>query len=301
MTKYANSAEGGTSGQTVTTGNSGGTSGDAFTAVTSGLVYSNADSAHGSMGWVAPTTAADASARWAISGSTAAGRLYIKIDSAITSDQGILRFSHTTDTTSANLYITNAGTLRLTHKGGTAWTAGATFPVNQWVRVELYANQGTGASDGVARAAYYIGDSSTPVYDSGNVTGLSLGADVGQFSNARLGKLAASTSPLMRFDDFAVNTGADATGLIGPLTSPLATPVVTVVSSTNPTSVGTANGTARVSWPAVSGAASYSAYLAPGLSPSQGDFVLVANNVTSPYDFTGLSVGAQSLGIRAKA
>jgi hypothetical protein len=56
-----------------------------------------------------------------------------------------------------------------------------------------------------------------------------------------------------------------------------------------------------VTWRAVTDAVSYEAWQAAGSSPAQGDFVRVATGVTSPYEFTGLSAGTYSYGIKAKA
>lgn len=85
------------------------------------------------------------------------------------------------------------------------------------------------------------------------------------------------------------------------VTSQLTTPTVTVGTITNPSTIGGSNGTTVVSWPAVSGATSYDAYIATGSTPAQGDFTLVASGVTSPYTYTGLTAGTKSFGIRAKA
>ncbi len=109
---------------------------------------------------------------------------------------------------------------------------------------------------------------------------------------------ATSLSYLDTNSDFAVGHG-DWLARTDVITL-LDTPTVTLGSVTNPTTIGGNDGTAVVSWPAVSNATSYDAYLATGSSPAQGDFTLVASGVTSPYTFTGLNAGDKAFGIKAK-
>jgi hypothetical protein len=86
------------------------------------------------------------------------------------------------------------------------------------------------------------------------------------------------------------------------ISAPLATPVVTLLTKTTPTTVGGSDGTQQVSWPNVSGAVSYDAYVANSSTPAQEDFVRVGTNVgNGPYTFTGLAAGTHAYGIKAKA
>lgn len=110
---------------------------------------------------------------------------------------------------------------------------------------------------------------------------------------------ATSLSYLDTNSDFAVGHG-DWLARTDVVTQ-LSTPVVTLGAVTNPTTIGGSDGTAAVTWPAVANATSYDAYIAAGSSPAQGDFSLVATNVTSPYTFTGLTAGTRAYGIKAKA
>lgn len=80
---------------------------------------------------------------------------------------------------------------------------------------------------------------------------------------------------------------------------PLETPNVSVISYVDP--VPGTPGTATVSWPQVSGASSYDAYMVTQEEePVQTDFVVHQTDVNSPYTFTGLNAGRHWLGIQAK-
>jgi len=83
--------------------------------------------------------------------------------------------------------------------------------------------------------------------------------------------------------------------------TPLSTPVVTLGNTVNPTSSSASDGSQVVTWPAVANATSYEAWSTTKANPAQGDFVLVASGVTSPYQFVNLSNGTYSFGIKAKA
>lgn len=84
-----------------------------------------------------------------------------------------------------------------------------------------------------------------------------------------------------------------------PEPEPLDTPVLTLVNKTNPSTPSGDDGTITVSWPPVANADHYESGIAPGPNANQEDIVLVDNNVTSPYQFTGLSAGTYTVAIRA--
>ncbi len=140
----------------------------------------------------------------------------------------------------------------------------------------------------------FAGDSATH-YSSMTWTGASFGSL--NITGFNMGSLNSATHTGW-FDDAQIEEGIAT--WIGPYAAPLATPVVTISAQTA-ASGGGSDGTATVTWPAIPGAASYTAHKATGGSPAQGDFAQVAAGVTSPYTFTGLPAGTVSLGIRAKA
>lgn len=77
----------------------------------------------------------------------------------------------------------------------------------------------------------------------------------------------------------------------------LATPVVTVAATANPTTSTAADGTIQITWPAVSGAASYEAGIRAGSGHTSG--FTVTTGATSPHTFTGLAGGTYTVAVRA--
>ena len=197
-----------------------------------------------------------------------------------------------TSAEAARVYISTSGYLKLRTKGAVErWTSPTTLTVGTRYRVCLHLDAGTSATTGIARLAYYEGDSTTPVQDSGNITGIDVAGTAGVIYGSRIGKYnAVALTGAIDMDSVTLRTDSDATSAFPPFLLP--TPVVTLVSASG--------NTATVSWPAVSGAASYTSHKAEGTAPAQGDFTLVATGVTSPYTFTGLSGGNWALGIRAE-
>jgi hypothetical protein len=198
------------------------------------------------------------------------------------------------------LEITSTGHFRVLDSRGTGtpvYNSALTYPTGQWVRWEVYAT--VAASGATIKAALYLGDSTTPTDSIGVTTPYTSGqtgtvpADTIIWGKGDSGTYAST----FWGDAFQFNTAA--TDFIGPMTTPLATPVVTAGTTTAPTTIGGTNGSQVVTWPAVTNANSYNAYIANKASPLQSDFTLVATSVTSPYTFTGLSAGTYSYGIQA--
>ncbi len=69
---------------------------------------------------------------------------------------------------------------------------------------------------------------------------------------------------------------------------------------TNPTTSGGTNGSVVVSWPAVTGAATYDVEVATGLNQASGFTLLQAGNTTRTYNHTNLSAGDRTYGVTAK-
>lgn len=304
MAQIRNTFDGGTNGVGMTTGNTGGTSGNAFTAVEAALTFSSDWAVTGTLCAKYPTSGTGYG-RWSIAGSNAALRMMVRQtsaqDAAVTALANV-RATPTTHIANIILQGTNRLRLRQTTAGTDLWTATDPFPVGQDVRVELLVEQGATNSDGRIRAAYYLGHSDTPVEDSGWITGLNCLAEDGPLTQIYIGKYASSTvQGALYLDSVAVNTEADYTGYIGPVTTPLPTPVVTLGTTTQPTTAAATDGAQTVTWPAVPGATGYSAHHATTATPAQEDFTQVSASVTSPYTFTGLGVGAHAFGIKAKA
>lgn len=190
------------------------------------------------------------------------------------------------------------GQVRLSgSNGGTTVTSSSNGMValSTWYRFELQTNH----SANTARLMVFPLASDTAIYDSGWQSGTY------QASTARVDigpNITSVTMPTMRAAAISVSDSIAAPiGRASWDSAPLDTPSVTLVGQTPASSLASSDGTATVTWPAVSGAASYTAHLADTLSPDQTDFTQVAEGVTSPYTFTGLAAGNKAYGIKAKA
>lgn len=219
MVQLRNNAEGGVVGQPVTSGGGG----DEFTAANPSVVFTDAHVAHGerALATAAAGVSGDSVVRWAIGGRAVAIRFYMWLTDAVPSDTGFIRLSQNPDSKIASVYLNGNSAMRVADGASSnVWTAGAAFPLNQWVRVELYATQGSAAANGTLQVVYYLGDSETPVADSGVMTGRTLGGAGVGLTQVRIGKDTSAARPQMFMDELAVDTGADAVGLIGPVPAP---------------------------------------------------------------------------------
>lgn len=300
MTIYKNGAEGQTNGTAVTTANSS-VSGDAFTLVGGSPVYDTTHASHGSYALKMPASATSlnvvfGAAHAPLGGTSYAARFYLYFTALPGVASTLWRTNAASSALLTRINITAGGLFTLQYNNGstvTAWTSSVTVPINQWVRVEVYTVLG---ASGQVQAAFYAGDATTPL-DAGGASGVTINS--GPLVAATFGKYGSDTYVTdFWFDDLALDN--EAAGFMGPYSEQLPTPAVTLGSTTNPTTVGATDGSQVVTWAAVGGAGSYDAYRAPGSSPAQEDFTLVASGVTSPYTFTGLAVGTYSFGIKAR-
>ena len=254
MTARNNNFEGGTYGATVTAAGSGGASGDAFTAVGIGvggaLAYDSTRAAHGTLSakLTGGTTDAinvfcdiTASTRFAV-------RAYFYLTALPTADHWLIAMyaaDHTTRLLS--MHINGAGKLRLSDLSGTTgvWTAAATMPVNQWVRIELYGSCGSTTTNATVKGGVYLADSTTPIEAIYSSTVANLGT-AQQFGRATIGKANSSAFATPYWvDDIKVDDTA--TGLLGPVVTS------TVTNSQADAAIVTATGT-----PAAGGTLAYS-------------------------------------------
>jgi hypothetical protein len=166
-----NSAEGGTSGTTVTTSNSGGSSGNAFDVVNVGPgatgTFDSTEAAHGGLSYAFATgpTAALARVQWTTSMGTQTqvwyrAYLYFNSDPAATvrvvnQDQGV--------TACAVIVVLPTGKLQI--RTGTAGaqtlTTTNTIPLHQWFRIEGYPI-GSPSAGQVQLKLFKSADSTTP-------------------------------------------------------------------------------------------------------------------------------------------
>ena len=216
-TNLRNSLEGGTDSVTLTTGNSGGASGDAFTGVAA-WIFTNVHP----IDTMAIRTQNPGTTlfvvRWAVSGAAAASRTYVYLTSLPTVDLQVLNMG---DTVAVTLIINSAGKARLTSNSVTLWNATNDFPINQWVRVELFATASTDSADGTAMAAYYLLDDVAAVEESGSFTALNTAGTSGTFANTRFGKNSSgSYTGDIYLDNVAADYGTteEVANFVGPQT-----------------------------------------------------------------------------------
>lgn len=146
MTVLLNSFEGGTSGTSVSSGNSGGLSGNAFDSVTIGtgatVAYDNTHPAHGFLGCKIATSGTSAAAL--LTWSTSMGSqttIWYRVDCYFTANPSvaarIFRASQTAANLCAGVDITTAGKVQVFDANNTQITIStATIPLNQPFRVE---------------------------------------------------------------------------------------------------------------------------------------------------------------------
>jgi hypothetical protein len=170
VTTLVNSFEGGTSGTTITTGNSGTGSGNAFDATNIGtsatLTYSNTHSAHGSLSCAITTSGTSAAciAAWSTSMGTQTTvwfREYLFFASLPGSDIGIWGAKNG-GSSAANLGVHANGKIYIQQTGfSTVLTFTNAMSSGQWYRVEGFV---TGdASVGQIEVKLFLGDSTVPI------------------------------------------------------------------------------------------------------------------------------------------
>ena len=224
MTTYKQSFDLGTAAATITSGNSGGAGLTAFNSVVIGggsFVYSSADFAHGTQcGLISGASGVATNGIFSgISSTAMSWSIYVKYDTLPAADNYILRYT-VGGVRKASLHINSAGKLRMADSSGTTgiWTATNTFPLNTWVRIELFAQSGT---TGNYQAAYYALDSTSPTETSGVVTGNGGGTP---FDAVTIGKTDSSAyTGTVKIDSIQGNDAA--TGFIGPWVSAAGSPV----------------------------------------------------------------------------
>jgi hypothetical protein len=299
--RYQNTFDGGTQGASILASTSG-TSGTAFSRkFGAGIAtYDAASAIQGAFGMLTEATASSVAWENDFAASVAAGfSIEFMIPVLPGADFSLGRLINSAGARTASVHLTNTNRIRFSDLSGIEpglWTATNPIVAGTKYRVEMYAKCGSGTADGQIFGAYFLAGSTTPI-ETFTTTTANIGAGA-QFIRFIFGRYTSSAVQAV-FDSAVWET--DGTGLPGPLSVPLATPVLTVASKTNPTTAGGTDGKAIVSWAAVAEAVSYEAWRAPGTTPAAGDFVRVAQGVTSPYTFAGLGASAYTVGIRAKA
>lgn len=250
MTIFQNGFEGHTDEQVIDTTNSV-SSGFAWTAKgnTAGGGELYADTARAAHGTVscridAPAASSQNYFRKTVGSSTSLGtRMYVYLTAAVATAEVALPLmaQGVGSGNSLIMRITATNQLRVLDSAGTIWTAAATFPLNQWVRLEMWGRpNATTAAAGHADCAYFIGDSTTPI-ETFSTAAANLGT--ANLTDFRVGKVnAGSYATTFWMDDIYADDAA--TGLPGPVAVVAATTVRpnAVVSNTGGwTAVGAAD------------------------------------------------------------
>lgn len=302
MTRYNENFESGTDGSAVTG------SGTIFAAPVYGgvggaIVYDNDHPAKGTLGTKITKLAGSGSAylSYNITVSTKAIATTFYMWSSTWPQQiyfgaynGTTRIGSMTMNTSTKLRLTGAAS-----SSDHVFTSTENIPTSQLVRYEVYLKVGTTTSNGEGRIAAYLGDSTTPITDSGLVTGMNLGtADV---TVLRFGMASTTAEQPTLFMD-AIMIEDAATGLLGPYvepSTPLDTPVITLGSIIKPSAIGEDDGSITFTWAPITGANHYEAAIAVGDVTS--GFTASDTNATSPKTFSGLTAGTYTVAVRAIA
>lgn len=153
-----------------------------------------------------------------------------------------------------SLAVSVDGKIRIRDAGGAGgtnlWTATNAMSLNTWYRISIYATQN--AATGTVRAAYYSGNSPTPIEDSTLLTGRNTGSL--QYTTIRLGVKASTGTSTMTayFDNYGYDTAATGllpTGASGPTASATASSSMSYVDATTSTGTSITYSIAQISGP----------------------------------------------------
>lgn len=213
----SNTAEGGSNGVTVTTGNSGGTSGNAWDTVSvgTGLTYDTATKMHGGVGYAfaAPSNAIEKLEWYTSMGSQTDiyFRFYMFRSATPSEQQRMVRWyvAHSSTEGGRISWHTDGKIYSFDSTLAVPSSSSFTITPNQWIRFEgrIFTN----ATTGIIEVKAFVGDNTSAIgtYTRSNVNTLTAIADI-EFGNT----IAASPGAFW-MDDITVN----ATGYPGPATS----------------------------------------------------------------------------------
>jgi hypothetical protein len=283
MTSYSNNFEGGTDGVAVSAGNSGGGSGNAFSAVFgTGLTFEDTAAYQGTMG-ARVAGGSFGAAQVNLSATAVAAQIYFRTGATpVSNDIHVIRL-HAGGTRLFSVHTNTAGKLRVSDATGT--TGVTTFPTalsaNTWYRLEVYVVAGTTTSNGTIKAAYYLGNSTTPVDTLYSNTAANVGT-AQTFTILYMGKYSTGTEQF-DFDAFSWNDAA--TDFIG--VSAGAPPTVSTPATQN---VAT-GANVSVSLTASSSSSTIASYAWSYVFPSSGGPTLTGTN-TNMVSFTAGAAGS---------
>lgn len=211
MTIYTNTFDGGTNGVGLTTGNTGGSSGNSFSFISSENTFSNERVHSGALSAKVPSGYADTSHGTITFGELAgvvSARYYMYAESVYSGVIGRFRTSKSITAMSINFASNKIGVTN-----PNTWRAANDFPLNTWVRIETLLELRSNPVPDRFRLAYYMGESSTPIEDSGWIDASTADNDsAGSIDRIDLFKISApSLSAPWYIDSIQVNTNSDYT------------------------------------------------------------------------------------------
>lgn len=231
MTTLLNSFEGGTSGTTISTGNSGGASGSAFDVVTIGgtsaVAYSNAQAAHGALSGkftVASGVSNISSIAWSTSMGTQTQiwyRMYLYFTSAPASF-GLWRALQGASLCAGIVLVTDGTIQGRSSSNATVFTTASSYPLNQWFRLEGFV---TGSASVGQMQLKLFGSPNGTIPTETQTTAANLNT-LGSPNTYQYGVLTSDAATFW-MDDL----GLSSAGYIGPVKTPGGTSRTTIVPS----------------------------------------------------------------------
>lgn len=209
-------AENGTHGTALTTGNTGAS--QVTTTSGSTATFDSGAAMRGSLGYrFVATSGGQTLMRQsaAVSNLAMAIRFYFKIDAFPSTGKRIITTVRSASSTAMYVYATSAGKIELADRSFVnLLTSTETFTAGQFYRVELVLNAGTTTSNGTVQANYYAGHSTTPLNGSPYTSSV-YNMNAAAIAAADIGSNdTGSTTITLSIDDFAFLDGA--TAEIGP-------------------------------------------------------------------------------------
>lgn len=220
MALLTNTAEYGSNGTVPTTSNTGGGSDATASSVVIGsgntLIFSNAFPAQGNLGYQFDYgTSGPANLRWDIS---EVGRLVFRFYVRMSDLPGAQEYVAGIRSGTGFMCIAcigSDGKFLMQNAAGSnivASRAANTFPLDQQVRIEFAVTKGTSTTDGTIEYAYYLGNSTSPVYSwSSNAQN----TGTGNVAQIVLGRNTAATEARTVWYD-SIHAESLATGWVGP-------------------------------------------------------------------------------------
>ncbi|MBL8121550.1 hypothetical protein JNM87_02265 [Candidatus Saccharibacteria bacterium] len=207
MALKQNTAEGGSVGVTVTTGNSGAGSGDAFGQITIAgaptYIFSDTTASHGALSYSVSGASGDTARFYMYNGggSNATLRCYINLSSLPSVSQQLFALQNSSFSFVAVVAINAANKLIVQDAGGTTlYTATTALSQGVWYRVEMQAVVGATTSTGSLDFQYYTGDSTTA--EDSYASGATVNTGTVSIIRGVFGKMTSSATLDAYFDSF---------------------------------------------------------------------------------------------------